>query len=257
MTTRQITIDLNGDMGESFGAYRLGQDEELVTYVTSANIACGFHAGDPSVMRCTVKLCLEHEVEIGAHPGLPDLMGFGRRVMQIEPEEAYNLVLYQAGALQGFVRAEGGRMRHVKPHGALYNMAAVQRPLAEAIAEAVYRLDPELILFGLAGSELIQAAEAIGLRAASEAFADRTYRADGTLTPRSEPDAVIHDAQRAVDQTVRLIREGKVKTPQGEDIPLAADTLCIHGDSPKALELAGQIKDRLEQAGVAVRPYGR
>ncbi len=189
MTTKQLFIDLNGDMGESFGAYRIGHDEELAKVVTSANIACGFHAGDPAVMRRTVKLCLEHGVEVGAHPGLPDLMGFGRRAMQITPEEAYDLVLYQAGALQGFVRAEGGRMRHVKPHGALYNMAAVQRPLAESIAKAVYRLDPELILFGLAGSELIRAAESIGLRAASEAFADRTYRADGTLTPRTDPEA--------------------------------------------------------------------
>ena len=254
---RQMTIDLNGDMGESFGAYRIGEDEELVKYVTSANIACGFHAGDPAVKRRTVKLCLEHGVEIGAHPGLPDLIGFGRRGMQITPEEAYELMLYQVGALQGFVRAEGGVMRHVKPHGALYNMAAVQRPLARAIAEAIYRLDPELVLFGLAGSELIRAAEAIGLQVASEAFADRTYRLDGTLTPRSEPGAVIHDAQQAVEQTIRLIREGIVRTRQGEEVSLAADTLCIHGDGPEALALASLIKARLLQEGVAVRPYGR
>ncbi|MGF9713509.1 LamB/YcsF family protein [Paenibacillus naphthalenovorans] len=256
MTTKQLFIDLNGDMGESFGAYRIGHDEELAKVVTSANIACGFHAGDPAVMRRTVKLCLEHGVEVGAHPGLPDLMGFGRRAMQITPEEAYDLVLYQAGALQGFVRAEGGRMRHVKPHGALYNMAAVQRPLAESIAKAVYRLDPELILFGLAGSELIRAAESIGLRAASEAFADRTYRADGTLTPRTDPEAVIRNARQAADQAVRMVCEGKVKSLQGDEVALAADTLCIHGDGPEALALATLIKERLQHAGVAVRPYG-
>ncbi|CRF28878.1 LamB/YcsF family protein [Mycobacterium tuberculosis] len=256
MTMRHLFIDLNGDMGESFGAYRIGQDEELAKVVTSANIACGFHAGDPAVMRRTVKLCLEHGVEVGAHPGLPDLVGFGRRGMQITPEEAYDLVLYQAGALQGFVRAEGGRMRHVKPHGALYNMAAVQRPLADSIAKAIYRLDPELVLFGLAGSELIRAADAIGLRSAAEAFADRTYRADGTLTPRTEPGAVIHDAQKAADQAVRMIREGKVKSVQGDEVALAADTLCIHGDGPEALALAALIKDRLQQAGIVIRPYG-
>ncbi|WP_269058682.1 LamB/YcsF family protein [Paenibacillus validus] len=248
-----IRIDLNGDMGESFGMYRLGQDDELVRYVTSANIACGFHAGDPGHMVRTVRSCLQAGVSIGAHPGLPDLQGFGRRNMAVTPQEAYELILYQGGALQAIARAEGGRMRHVKPHGALYNMAAVQRPLADAIAEAVLRLDPELTLFGLAGSELIRAAESKGLRTAAEAFADRTYRADGTLTPRSEPDAVIHDPRQAVRQVLDILKRGEVLTPLGEAVALRADTFCIHGDGPDALELARTLRQQLLEEGVSVQ----
>ncbi|MCZ8516318.1 LamB/YcsF family protein [Paenibacillus filicis] len=235
------TVDLNGDLGESFGVYRLGQDEVLLEWVTSANIACGFHAGDQATMRRTVKLCLEKGVAIGAHPGLQDLEGFGRRAIPLTPEEAYELTVYQVGALEGFVRAEGGRLQHVKPHGALYNMAAANRPLADAIARAVYRLDPRLTLFGLAGSELICAAHAIGLSAAEEGFADRTYRPDGSLTPRTEPGAVLHDPEAAAAQALSLVESGR------------ADTLCVHGDGPEACAMAAYIRRRLEEQGVRFR----
>ena len=177
-------IDMNCDLGESFGAYTIGNDAAILPFVTSANIACGFHAGDPGVMRKTVRLALDCHVALGAHPGLCDLQGFGRRKMDISPQEAYDLVLYQIGALYAFIRAEGAVMQHVKPHGALYNMAAKDSKLAEAIAEAVYKVEPELILFGLSGSELIRAAKKTGLQTAEEVFADRSYQADGTLTPR-------------------------------------------------------------------------
>ncbi|MCZ8523649.1 MULTISPECIES: LamB/YcsF family protein [Paenibacillus] len=249
-------IDLNGDMGESFGVYRIGADEQLVRLVTSANIACGYHAGDPQTMRATVRLCAEHGTAVGAHPGLPDLAGFGRRHLAVTPEEVYALVLYQAGALQGFAHAEGVRMTHVKPHGALYNMAAVQPGLAEAVAEAVYRLDPELILYGLAGSELVAAARRIGLRAAREAFADRTYEADGTLTPRSEPGAVVHDAAEAEANVIGMVKDGIVRSRKGEMIRLEADTVCIHGDGPEALEMAARLRRRLEEEGIEVLPPG-
>ena len=210
-------VDLNCDMGESFGAYKIGHDEDILDFVTSANIACGFHAGDPATMRKTVKLALEKNVGIGAHPGLPDLVGFGRRDMKITSQEAYDLVLYQMGALYGFVKAEGGTLQHVKPHGALYNMAAQSQALSEAIAEAVYKLDPELILFGLAGSELVKAGKKIGLRCASEVFSDRTYQQDGSLTSRSNPDALIKDHTIAVKQVIRMVKEGKVHSLQGVD----------------------------------------
>jgi UPF0271 protein len=230
-------IDLNCDLGESFGVYRTGQDEALLRIVTSANIACGFHAGDPATMRRTVRLCLERGVAVGAHPGLPDLAGFGRREMAVSPQEAYEMTLYQIGALYAFVRSEGGTLAHVKPHGALYNMAARDAALAQAIAEAVYRFDPELALYGLAGSELIRAAENIGLRAKREAFADRGYRPDGSLIPRGQPGAMIEDAKAAATQVLRLAEEG------------CADTVCVHGDGPHALEVAAQVRETLRQAG--------
>lgn len=223
-------VDLNCDLGESFGTYQKGRDEEILDFVTSANIACGYHAGDPSVMRKTVKLALEKEVGIGAHPGLPDLMGFGRRPMQISPEEAYEMVVYQVGALYGFVKAEGGTMQHVKPHGGLYNMAAKDGKIADAIAEAVYDINPDLILFGLSGSELVKAGERAGLRTASEVFSDRTYQEDGSLTSRTLPNALIEEEEQSVEQVVRMVLEGKVKCLQGMDIPIKADTICIHGD---------------------------
>jgi UPF0271 protein len=247
------SIDLNCDMGEGFGAYSLGQDIEIMKYITSANIACGFHAGDPTTMRKTVKLALEHEVAIGAHPGLPDLAGFGRREMDITPQEAYDMVVYQIGALAGFIHSEGGRMQHVKAHGALYNMAAKQKELAEAIANAVYKVDPQLILFGLSGSELIRAGEQIGLRTASEVFSDRTYQSDGTLTSRRMPDAMITDDRLAVDQVIRMIKEGKVLTRQQVDATIKADTICIHGDGAHALEFAVKIRYALNEAGINVQ----
>ena len=249
-------IDINCDMGESFGAYKLGTDEEILKYITSANIACGFHAGDPATMRKTVKLALDHEVGIGVHPGLPDLAGFGRRNIDISAQEAYEMVVYQIGSLCGFVKAEGGTIQHVKPHGALYNMAAVNRELSEAIAEAVYKVNPELILFGLAGSELVSAGEKVGLRTASEVFADRTYQQDRTLTSRKLPHAVITDDDAAVAQVIRMAKEGKVMTQQDVDVDIKADTVCIHGDGAHALSFAKKIRQTLEDSGISVRKIG-
>lgn len=243
-------IDLNCDMGESFGVYTLGNDAEMLRYVTSANIACGFHAGDPATMRRTVRLCLERGVAIGAHPGLPDMAGFGRRRMDITPEEARDLIVYQIGALQAFVRAEGGAMAHVKPHGALYNMAAADARLAAAIADAVRSVDPRLILYGLAGSELIRAGRAAGLRTASEVFADRTYQADGTLTPRSRAEALLREPEEAAAQALSIVRQGVVRTVQGTLLPIRAETICIHGDGAHAVAFARTVRERLAQAGV-------
>ncbi|MEK0286064.1 5-oxoprolinase subunit PxpA [Caldifermentibacillus hisashii] len=249
-------VDLNCDMGESFGAYRMGKDEEILDYVTSANIACGYHAGDPATMRKTVQMALEKNVGIGAHPGMPDLVGFGRREINISPQEAYDLVIYQMGALYGFVRSEGGKIQHVKPHGALFNMAAKSAPLSEAIAEAVYKVDPECILFGLAGSELVKAGKKIGLRTASEVFSDRTYQKDGSLTSRREENALIKDHKIAVNQVIRMVKERKVKSVQGEDVVIQADTICIHGDGLHALEFAQYIPNALREAGITIAKIG-
>jgi UPF0271 protein len=240
-------------MGESFGAYTIGQDEAILDFVTSANIACGFHGGDPLVMQQTVKLALAKKVAIGAHPGLPDLTGFGRREMAISPAEAFALVVYQIGALGAFVQAEGGKLHHVKPHGALYNMAAVNAGLAEAIAEAVYKVNPNLILYGLAGSLMIQAGNRLGLQTAREAFADRTYQSDGTLTPRSLPQAMLTNPAAAAQQVLRLVKEGKVRSQQNEDVTLVADTICIHGDAPEALSFARRLQEVLLQEGVVIQ----
>lgn len=249
-------LDLNCDMGESYGAYRLGNDADILPWVTSANIACGFHAGDQATMRATVKLAMDSGVAIGAHPGLPDLAGFGRRAMEISPKEAYEMVVYQIGALWAFARSEGAAMRHVKAHGALYTMAAVNRGLAEAVAEAVYRVDPELILFGLSGSEIVRAGEKLGLRTANEVFADRTYQADGTLTPRSSPGALIADEAAAIAQVIRMVAEGKVRTRQATDIDIRADTVCIHGDGADAPAFARGIRQALAESGISVQPAG-
>lgn len=243
-------VDINCDMGESFGAYKLGRDEEIFNYITSANIACGFHAGDPATMRKTVKLALEKNVGIGVHPGLQDLAGFGRREMQITPQEAYDLIVYQIGALYAFVKSEGGMLQHVKPHGALYNMAAKSASLSEAIAEAVYKVQPELILFGLAGSELVKAGEKIGLRTANEVFSDRTYQEDGSLTPRRNANALIESQEAAVSQVITMVKESKVTSLQGVDVPIKADTICIHGDGEHALDFAKYISTALNNAGI-------
>ncbi|WP_020618711.1 LamB/YcsF family protein [Paenibacillus daejeonensis] len=250
-------VDLNCDMGESFGAYTLGRDAEILKYVSSANIACGFHAGDAGTMRRTVKLALEQGVGIGAHPGLQDLIGFGRRRMDISPQEAYEIVVYQIGALWGFVRSEGGQLQHVKPHGELYNMAAQSAPLAEAIAEAVYKIDPGLVLFGLAGSELVAAGRKAGLRTASEVFSDRTYQADGSLTSRRQPDAMITKDEEATAQVIRMVNEGKVMSRQQVDVDIQADTICIHGDGEHALTFARTIHEALGQAGITVQAAGK
>lgn len=245
-------VDLNCDMGESFGAYKMGNDEEILDFVTSANIACGFHAGDPTTMRKTVQLALEKNVGIGAHPGLPDLVGFGRRVINLSPQEVYDLVTYQIGSLSGFIKAEGGKMQHVKPHGALYNMASQNQSLSEAIAEAIYRIDPELILFGLAGSELVQAAKKIGIRSASEVFSDRTYQQDGSLTSRNHADALIQDHEIAVKQVIRMVKEGKVQSQQAIDVSIKADTICIHGDGEHALSFAKFISSALKDSQIQI-----
>lgn len=248
-----LTVDLNCDMGEGFGSYSLGNDEAILPYISSANIACGFHAGDPQVMRKTVKLALEKGIAIGAHPGLPDLQGFGRRQMAVSPEEAYGLVLYQIGALWALVKAEGGKLHHIKPHGALYNMAAVNGPLAEAIAEAVFKLDSGLILYGLAGSELVKAGRKIGLSTAQEVFADRTYQQDGTLTSRNQSDALLTNPRDAARQVLRMVQQAKVKSQQGTDVAIQADTICIHGDGPHALQFAQQIHRELLNAGIKIQ----
>ncbi|MCY7537808.1 LamB/YcsF family protein [Bacillus pumilus] len=248
-------VDINCDLGESFGQYTIGSDEQILEYVTSANIACGFHAGDPTVMRKTVRMALDKGVQIGAHPGLQDLVGFGRRPMAISAEEAYDLVIYQIGALSAFLKAEGGTMQHVKPHGALYNMAAKNTELSESIAKAVYHVDPSLVLYGLSGSELALAGERMGLQVAHEVFSDRTYQADGTLTSRREPNALIEDDELAVQQVVRMVREGKVRTVQGEDISLKADTVCIHGDGIHALQFAKTITSKLKEASIHLKAF--
>ena len=246
------TLDLNCDMGEGFGAWKMGDDAALLHHVTSANIACGFHAGDPGTIHRVVKMAIEKGVAVGAHPSLPDLQGFGRRRMSVSAEETYDMVLYQIGALAGFARACGGKLSHVKPHGALYNMAAKDGMLAQAIARAVRDFDPRLVLFALAGSELVRAGEQAGLTTASEVFSDRTYQSDGSLTPRAQPDAIIHDVETSIAQVKRMIGEGKVKSIGGADIAVRADTLCIHGDEPNAVEFARRIRAALDADGVRV-----
>jgi UPF0271 protein len=248
-------IDLNCDFGESFGIYELG-NEELLNYVTSVNIACGFHAGDPVVMRKTVQIALEKGTAIGAHPGFPDLLGFGRRNMHVTLEEAYAYVVYQIGALSAFVKAEGGRLSHVKPHGALYNMAAKDAKLAEAIAQAVRDVDPALILYGLSGSELIRAGKRLGLKTASEVFADRTYQTDGSLTPRNDPRALITDEAEAVQQVLKMVQEGRVRTLEGDDVVIEAETVCIHGDGSQAVSFAKRLVQALHGAMIEIKAIG-
>ena len=248
-----LSVDLNCDMGESFGRYKLGNDPVILKYISSANIACGYHAGDPAVMRNTVQLALAQGVAIGAHPGLPDLQGFGRREMAISPQEVNEIVLYQLGALWAIAKAEGGKLQHVKPHGALYNMAAVKMELAEAIAEAVYKFDGELLLYGLAGSELINAGDRLGLKTAQEVFADRTYQPDGTLTPRSQSHALITDPEAAAQQVLQMVQQGTVDALDGSKLSIRTDTVCIHGDGPHALLFAEKINETLTAAGISIR----
>lgn len=247
-------IDLNCDMGESFGVYRIGNDSQILEYVSSANIACGFHGGDPATMRKTVKAALDKGVAIGAHPGLPDLQGFGRRSMALSAAEAYEMVVYQVGALAGFARASGTSVRHVKAHGALYNMAAKDSRLAAAIAQAVYDIDPGLVLYALAGSEMVRAAEKIGLRVASEVFADRSYQDDGTLTPRTQANAMIEDVGVAIAQVTRMVKQGLVRSANGNDVQVRADTICIHGDQENAKAFAQQIHDALIKDNIEIKP---
>ena len=238
-------IDLNSDLGESFGRYTLGDDEALLPLITSANIACGFHAGDPQVMNRTVRAAMRHGVAIGAHPGYPDLQGFGRRRMELTPEEVESCVLYQLGALAAFARAAGAEMTHVKPHGALYNQASEEPPIARAIARAVARFSPSLRLMGLAGSALVAAAVEAGLPSAAEGFPERGYGPGGRLFSRRLPGATIESPEQAADQALRLAREGAAGVP--------VDTLCIHGDNPNAVLIARAVRARLEENGIEVR----
>jgi len=246
------SIDLNCDIGESYGAWTMGQDAQVMPWITSANIACGFHAGDFSTMQQTVALARQHDVAIGAHVSLPDLQGFGRREMKITTHEAYALTLYQVGALAAFARAAGMRVALVKPHGALYNMAAKDHALADAIARAVRDFDAQLILVGLANSELTRAGTALGLRVAHEVFADRRYEAHGSLTPRREPGAVIEDVDIAIAQAVKIATKGKVDIRTGGMLELRADTLCVHGDRADAGSFAQHLRRALESAGAVV-----
>lgn len=246
------TIDLNCDMGESFGAWSMGNDAAVLALVSSANIACGFHAGDPSIMRHTVAGALQHDVALGAHPGLPDLAGFGRRAMDINAQAVYDLVVVQVGSLMGVAATQGARLHHVKAHGALYNMAASNPDIAAAIAQAVRDIDPSLILYCLAGSAQVNAAHDAGLTVAQEVFADRTYQDDGSLTPRQQPNAMITDVNAATKQVMQMIRHGVVTSVSGKSVPVQADTLCLHGDQPGAVEFAQALRHVFQEHGVHV-----
>jgi 5-oxoprolinase (ATP-hydrolysing) subunit A len=249
-------IDLNCDMGESFGAWTMGHDEEVMRSITSANVACGFHGGDPQVMRHTVRRAKQHGVAVGAHPGLPDLVGFGRREMKVSPRELEDMFLYQIGALAAIAAAEGVRLQHVKAHGALYNMTSREPELAAAIARATAAFDKDLILLGLPGSELIRAGEKSGLRTASEAFADRAYDPDGSLTSRAKAGSVIHDPDVVVARAVRMVQDGGVVATDGSWVTLKVETICTHGDTPGAHDLVRRLRAALESQGVTVAPMG-
>ena len=247
-------VDLNCDLGESFGAYMMGMDDKVIPFITSANVACGYHASDPVVMERTVGLCKTHNVAIGAHPGFPDLMGFGRREMRITEPEAKAYMLYQIGALDGFCRATGLKLAHVKPHGALYNMAARDATLARAICQAVREYDKTLVLLALAGSEMVRAAQEMDLPVAQEVFADRGYEEDGSLVSRQKPGAMITDEEEAIARVVRIVQEGKVTAVTGRDIPVRADSICIHGDGEHALAFAKKIREALISSGIRLMP---
>jgi len=249
-----MSIDINCDMGESFGPWKMGADDEVMPNITSANVACGAHAGDPRVMRRTVRAAKQHGVSVGAHPGFADLRGGGRREMQADAAEVEDSLIAQIGALAAIARAEGVPIRHVKAHGALYNMAARDARLAGAIAAAIKAFDPTLIMFGLPKSPMIDAGLAAGLRVAAEGFADRAYEPDGSLTPRSRAGAVIHEPTLVVERAVRMVRDRVVITPDGREIPLEVNTICVHGDTPGAPELTRRIRAGLEAAGIQVRP---
>jgi len=252
-------IDLNCDMGEAFGNYTMPNDVELMDYISSANIACGFHAGDPAVMQHTVAMAIKKGVAIGAHPGLPDLQGFGRREMKISAQEAYQLTLYQIGALSAFVKAAGAKLNHVKAHGALYNMAAKDTSLAKAIVQAVYDFDPKLILYALSGSKMIAEAQSKGIATASEVFADRSYQDNGSLTPRTEPGALIADENAALNQVVAFALKQEVRSVSGKIVAVDAETICVHGDGVHAVTFAKRIAEKLKSERILVKVprYGK
>ncbi len=248
-----MRVDINSDLGESFGNYKIGNDVEVMKYISSANIACGFHAGDPIVMERTIKLALENNVAIGAHPGYPDLQGFGRREMNLSSKEIKSYVSYQVSALKGMTESLGGKLQHVKAHGAMYNQASNNYEKAKAIAEAVHKIDPEIIFMGLANSMMIEAAKETGLQTACEVFADRTYTQKGTLVSRSLEGAVIHDSKYCNERVLQMVKGGTVLDIKGNTIVLQADSICIHGDNPTAIELAKSVKLHLEQNGITIQ----
>ena len=253
--TKKIQIDMNSDVGESFGIYKLGLDEEVIPHITSANIACGFHGGDPGVMRKTIALAKQFRVEVGAHPGFPDLIGFGRRNVDASLEEIQDDIIYQVGALQAFATSQGLRLQHVKPHGALYNMAVANPKMWEAIAEAVAKVDREIILVVLAPSNrepLLEIGRRFDIRIAFEAFPDRAYNRDGSLVSRREKGAVIHDHEVVAKRALKMALEGKVIAIDGTEIGLKADTLCVHGDNPSAVQMVKKIREDLKASGIEV-----
>jgi len=250
-------VDLNCDLGESFGAYTLGMDEQVIEYISSANIACGYHASDPVVMQKTIRMAKKNGISVGAHPGMPDLLGFGRRNMNISPSEAKVYVQYQIGALYAFCKAAGIPLSHVKPHGALYNMAGKDYKLAKAICEGIFEFDSDLILLALSGSEMMRAAKDTGLKAAKEVFADRAYEEDGSLVARTKPGAMITDEDLAIQRVIRMIQGGKVTAITGKDILIEADSICVHGDGVKALEFVKKIRAALDAKGISVSPLAR
>lgn len=245
-------VDLNSDLGESFGCYKIGMDEEVLKHITSANIACGFHAGDPMQMDKTVKLAMENNVQIGAHPGFMDVIGFGRREMKISKDEVKAYVKYQLGALNSFVISNGAKIQHVKAHGALYNMAAKDYDISLSIAQAVYEVDKNIILLGLANSSIIDAGKAVGLRVANEVFADRAYNSDGTLVSRSLEGSIIYDPNIAIKRVIKMVKENKVEDINGKDIDIKADSICVHGDNPKAIEFVKRIRAELIKEGINI-----
>ncbi|MEW6376674.1 MAG: 5-oxoprolinase subunit PxpA [Thermodesulfobacteriota bacterium] len=252
-----MQIDLNSDVGESFGIYKLGLDEEVIPHITSANIACGFHGGDPGVMRKTIALAKKHEVEVGAHPGFPDLIGFGRRNMDATLEEIQDYIVYQTGALQAFALSQGLRLQHVKAHGALYNMAVANPKIWETMAEGVAQLDREIILVVLASSQrdpLLEIGRRFGIRIAFEAFPDRAYQKNGSLVSRREKGAVIEDHEVVAKRALKMALEGRVVAIDGTEIELKSDTLCVHGDNPAAVRMVKRIRENLKAAGVEVTP---
>ncbi|MBO5973899.1 MAG: LamB/YcsF family protein [Clostridia bacterium] len=250
-------VDLNCDLGESFGNYTCGMDASVIPHISSANVACGFHAGDPLVMQKTVALAAKHGTAVGAHPGFPDLVGFGRRNMAVSPAELKAMVIYQVGALKAFCLSQGVTLQHVKPHGAMYNMAAKDRKLADAICETIAEVDSNLILLGLSGSEMLKAAKAKGLRCASEVFADRAYESDGSLTPRALEDSVITDEEEAIKRVLQMVKSGTVVARNGQVIPIEADSICLHGDGVKAVEFARRIRQALTDSGVEIVPLAQ
>ena len=248
-----MVIDLNSDLGESYGRYTLGNDEKLIPLITSVNAACGFHAGDPLIMKKTVELVKQAGTGIGAHPGFDDLQGFGRRNLTLSRDELYACVLYQIGALDAFVRAAGLHLVHVKPHGAMYNMAAKDSDMAAAVCAAVRDYDPGLIMLAQESGLLYRTAKEMGLPAAAEVFADRAYEEDGTLVARSKPGAMITDPKEALTRVIRMIKEGKVTAITGKDIPVRADSVCVHGDGPQALEFIEQIRKECAKENIALK----